>query len=60
MLRDDAGSSPVEFVLVGTLLTALTLAVLQIAVAVYVSKRRPIAIGDVQEDGAVDPTPTPA
>lgn len=36
MLRDDAGSSPVEFVLVGTLLTVLTLSVLQIAVAVYV------------------------
>lgn len=36
MLREDAGSSPVEFVLVGTLLTALTLSVLQIAVAVYV------------------------
>lgn len=35
-LRDDRGSSPVEFLLVGTLLTALTLAVLQLAVAVYV------------------------
>ena len=33
---DDRGSSPVEFVLVGTLLTALTLAVLQFALAVYV------------------------
>ncbi len=33
---DDRGSSPVEFVLVGTLLTALTLAVLQLGVAVYV------------------------
>lgn len=33
---DDRGSSPVEFVLVGTLLTALTLAVLQVALAVYV------------------------
>lgn len=33
---DDRGSSPVEFVLVGTLLTALTLAVLQLAFAVYV------------------------
>jgi hypothetical protein len=33
---DDRGSSPVEFVLVGTLLTALTLAVLQVAFAVYV------------------------
>ncbi|MFD5226885.1 TadE/TadG family type IV pilus assembly protein [Microbacterium sp. NPDC058342] len=33
---DERGSSPVEFVLVGALLTALTLAVLQIALAVYV------------------------
>jgi Flp pilus assembly protein TadG len=33
---DDRGSSPVEFLLVGTLLTVLTLAVLQLAVAVYV------------------------
>lgn len=33
---DDTGSSPVEFVLVGTLLTALTLGVLQLALAVYV------------------------
>ncbi|MFB4354473.1 pilus assembly protein [Microbacterium sp. LS_15] len=32
----DRGSSPVEFVLVGTMLTALTLAVLQLALAVYV------------------------
>lgn len=34
--HDDRGSSPVEFVLVGTLLTVLTLAVLQLALAVYV------------------------
>lgn len=40
--------------------TIAGVSVLIIAVAVYVSKRRPIAIGDVQEDGAVDPTPTPA
>lgn len=33
---EDRGSNPVEFVLVGTLLTALTLAVLQLALAVYV------------------------
>ncbi|MDQ4214109.1 pilus assembly protein [Microbacterium capsulatum] len=33
---DDRGSSPVEFVLVGALLTALTLGVLQFALAVYV------------------------
>ena len=36
VLRDERGSSPVEFVLVGTLLTVLTLAVLQLALAVYV------------------------
>ena len=35
-LADERGSSPVEFVLVGALLTALVLAVLQIAFAVYV------------------------
>lgn len=35
-LADQRGSSPVEFVLVGALLTALTLAVLQVAFAVYV------------------------
>lgn len=33
---DDRGSSPVDFVLVGALLTALTLGVLQLGVAVYV------------------------
>lgn len=33
---DDRGSSPVEFVLVGALLTTLTLGVLQFALAVYV------------------------
>ncbi|WP_226531736.1 TadE/TadG family type IV pilus assembly protein [Microbacterium paraoxydans] len=33
---DERGSSAVEFLLVGTLLTALTLAVLQLALAVYV------------------------
>lgn len=36
MLGDDRGSSPVEFVLVGALLTALVLSVLQVAFAVYV------------------------
>lgn len=35
-IADDRGSSPVEFLLVGTLLTVLTLAVLQLAFAVYV------------------------
>ncbi|MFS2241806.1 TadE/TadG family type IV pilus assembly protein [Microbacterium sp. OR16] len=36
LLVNERGSSPVEFVLVGALLTALTLAVLQIAFSVYV------------------------
>lgn len=35
-VREERGSNPVEFVLVGTLLTALTLAVLQLAFAIYV------------------------
>ncbi|MGP3536089.1 TadE/TadG family type IV pilus assembly protein [Microbacterium sp. RD1] len=35
-LSDDAGSSPVEFVLVGALLTLLTIGVMQLGVAVYV------------------------
>lgn len=34
--EDDTGSAPVEFVLVGTVLTVLTLAVLQFALVVYV------------------------
>lgn len=33
---DEEGSSPVEFVLVGSLLTVLTLAVLQLGLAMYV------------------------
>ncbi|MEV8274521.1 TadE/TadG family type IV pilus assembly protein [Microbacterium sp. NPDC077184] len=33
---DDAGSAPVEFILVGMILTALTLGVLQLGLAVYV------------------------
>lgn len=36
LLADDRGSSPAEFVLVGGLLTVLTLAVLQLGLAVYV------------------------
>jgi len=36
LIADDEGSSPVEFVLVGTLLTVLTLAVLQLGLSVYV------------------------
>lgn len=36
VLRDETGSSPAEFVMVGVLLTALTLGVLQFGFAVYV------------------------
>jgi Flp pilus assembly protein TadG len=36
VLDDESGASPVEFVLVGTLLTVLTLAVLQLGLAIYV------------------------
>lgn len=35
-LADEHGASPVEFVLVGTLLTVLTLGVLQLGLAIYV------------------------
>lgn len=36
LTEDEGGSSPVEFVLVGALLTVLTMGVLQLALAVYV------------------------
>jgi Flp pilus assembly protein TadG len=36
VVDDEVGASPVEFVLVGTLLTILTLAVLQLGLAIYV------------------------
>jgi hypothetical protein len=36
MSADQAGSSPVEFLLVGLVLTALTLAVVQLGLAVYI------------------------
>ncbi|KQZ84550.1 TadE family protein [Microbacterium sp. Root166] len=36
VVEDDTGSSPVEFVMVGALLTVLTLAVLQLGLAIYV------------------------
>lgn len=35
-LADDRGSAPVEFVLVGTLLTLVTLSVLQVAFALHI------------------------
>ncbi len=47
-LRDDRGSSPVEFVLVGVLLTVLTLGVLQLGLAIYVRN----VIHDAAVDGA--------
>ena len=36
VLGDESGASPVEFVLVGTLLTVLTLGVLQLGLVIYV------------------------
>ncbi|PJJ71403.1 TadE-like protein [Diaminobutyricimonas aerilata] len=36
MLADDRGSAPAEFVLVGALLTVLTLSVIQLALALHV------------------------
>ncbi|GAA5028287.1 TadE/TadG family type IV pilus assembly protein [Microbacterium fluvii] len=47
-LGDERGSSPVEFVLVGALLTVLTLAVLQFGLAVYVRN----VLHDAASDGA--------
>lgn len=46
--EDERGSSPVEFVLVGTLLTILTLAVVQLALAMYVRN----VVHDAAVDGA--------
>lgn len=45
---DDGGSSPVEFVLVGTMLTVLTLAVLQLGLAIYVRN----VVNDAAVEGA--------
>ncbi|GAA5199366.1 hypothetical protein GCM10025773_14440 [Microbacterium jejuense] len=49
-LHDDTGASPVEFVLVGTLLTVLTLAVLQFGLAVYVRN----VVHDAAVEGAYE------
>ncbi|MBB2974728.1 Flp pilus assembly protein TadG [Microbacterium endophyticum] len=48
LFADDRGSAPVEFVLVGLMLTALTLAVLQFGLAVYVRN----VVHDAAVDGA--------
>lgn len=45
---DERGSSPVEFVLVGSLLTVLTLAVLQLGLAFYVRN----VVHDAAAEGA--------
>lgn len=45
---DESGSSPVEFVLVGAMLTVLTLAVVQFGLAVYVRN----VVHDAAVDGA--------
>ncbi len=47
-LDDQAGSSPVEFLLVGLVLTALTCGVLQLGLAVYVRN----LVHDAAVDGA--------
>ncbi|MGO2747862.1 TadE/TadG family type IV pilus assembly protein [Microbacterium sp.] len=47
-MADDRGSSPVDFVLVGALLTTLTLAVLQLGFAVYVRN----VVHDAAAEGA--------
>ena len=49
LLADDRGSSPVEFVLVGALLTLLTLGVLQLGLAVYVRN----VVHDAAVEGAL-------
>ncbi|UYO96045.1 pilus assembly protein [Microbacterium sp. M28] len=46
--RDEDGSSPVEFVLVGTILTILTLAILQLGLAMYVRN----VVHDAAAEGA--------
>ncbi|WP_349303915.1 TadE/TadG family type IV pilus assembly protein [Microbacterium sp. 4NA327F11] len=46
--RDDEGSAAAEFVMVGALLTVLTLAVLQFALAVYVRN----VVQDAASEGA--------
>ncbi|WP_243232589.1 TadE/TadG family type IV pilus assembly protein [Microbacterium sp. CIAB417] len=48
VVRDERGSSPVEFVLVGSLLTVLTLAVLQLGLAMYVRN----VVHDAAAEGA--------
>ena len=48
LVVDDEGSGPVEFVLVGTLLTVLTLAVLQLGLMIYVRN----VVNDAAVEGA--------
>lgn len=47
-IREERGSAPVEFVLVGALLTVLTLAVMQLGLAVYVRN----VVHDAAAEGA--------
>ncbi|MEQ6898958.1 TadE/TadG family type IV pilus assembly protein [Microbacterium sp. KR10-403] len=49
-LPDDSGSAPVEFILVGTLLTVLTLGVLQLGLGVYVRN----VVHDAAVEGAYE------
>ena len=48
LLADERGSGPAEFVMVGAVLTVLTLAVLQLGLAVYVRN----VIHDAAAEGA--------
>lgn len=48
MLRSERGSAPAEFVLVGLLLTFLTLAIVQLAIGLYVRN----VVHDAAIDGA--------
>ncbi|QEO10463.1 TadE/TadG family type IV pilus assembly protein [Protaetiibacter larvae] len=60
-LRDDTGSAPVEFVLVGVLLTFLTLAVLQLALALHIRNTVLDAAAEGARFGALaDNTPADA
>lgn len=60
-LRDERGSAPVEFVLVGVLLTFLTLAVLQLALALHIRNTVLDAAAEGARFGALaDNTPADA
>lgn len=55
-MREERGSAPVEFVLVGALLTALTLGILQLGFALYVRN----VVQDAAVEGAYSASPAGA